>query len=74
MFDVIVTMIIYANISQKFKDHKDLDGNIIPPKKPLIYKAYGYLVTGIYSIFVILFGLGYKKLAKKITDNENHQY
>ena len=67
-------MIVYANLSQQFKDHKDDKGNIIGTPKPLIYKVYGGLLTGVYSIFVILFGLGYKMLAKKITDNENHQY
>ena len=67
-------MVLYANISQRFKDRRDEHGEIILPKKPLIYKVYGYLITGVYSVLVILFGLGYKKLAKKITENENHQY
>lgn len=79
-------MVLYANISQRFKaENVDLrdedeemmkDGNQAPltPEDELMYKVYGYLITGVYSVLVILFGLGYKKLAKKITENENHQY
>jgi hypothetical protein len=66
-------MLIYQTVILNTKGTMDDNGDIVEePTQTDIYS--GYLYTLIYSVVVIIFGEGYKMLAYKQTEDENHRY
>jgi hypothetical protein len=66
-------MLIYQTIILGTKGKKDEDGNTIE-EQTTFQLIEGTIITLIYSAIVMLFGMAYKTIAYRQTDDENHQY
>jgi len=55
-------MVLYYHLKKKFEGRKDVHGHLIenPTFKD---KIYGIILTGIYSVLVVLFNIIYKEVA-----------
>jgi hypothetical protein len=73
MIDVIVVMILYYQIKTKFEGTIDANGNVIV-EPTTSDKVYGILLTGAYSVLVVLFNVIYKYVAIILVNLENFQY
>ena len=66
-------MVLYYHFKGDFEGVKDAAGNIV--KLPTIKdKIYGVMLTGVYSVLVVVFNIVYKSVALMLTELQNFQY
>jgi len=55
-------MVLYYHLKKEFEGRSDVNGHLVE-KPTLKDKVYGIILTGVYSVLVVLFNTIYKEVA-----------